>query len=206
MQRNLSDSVRPKFQTVKVFASIEVLREYPAAFWVDASVRFLSNKINPAINLVSKNSGLVFFVAYTFQSTFEVTHPNTFEYLPTNISAAQKIKHVETSSFLILRTQTMYRNILWWWYLCSLTKDCIMPTFDLKCDFMKRNPNYPFRKTDGATYQGCHKMEQSVLNILAGNLYDFNVSAYTVSYADRVTLLRFDSELQGVFKVKQCPS
>ena len=185
VQRNMSGDAKAKYQTAKIFAIIEALHNFQTVMWIDASVRFHSWNLTALYKKAVESTGLVFVNSVSYVRTLEVTHPKTFLYLPTNMTAAMHNNHVATTAFLIMRTAKIYNNIIWWWYLCSLDINCIAPTQIVKCDFIKA-PNWSPRVIE---YHNCHRMDQSVLNILAGNLFNYDVNKYSLQYADGHSLL-----------------
>ena len=204
VQHTMSDSTRAKYQTAKIFAIIQALHDYPTVMWIDTSVRFHSGDLSAVNRRAIQNSGLVFLVTHSFSSTFEVTHPSTFKYLPTNVSAVMFNDQVETSAFLIMRTEKIYSDVIWWLYLCSLVKDCIAPILNQECRFMLESNNWETRVTHGYTYQNCHHMELSVLNILAGNLCKFDVNLYALEHKERIELVETDKKARRRYTMQNC--
>ena len=67
-------------------------------------------------------------------SVFAVTHPLMYRYLPTYTSALQRTPCYQ-STMLIVNTKKNCVSFLWWYYICSLTKICIAPTYKSVCHF-----------------------------------------------------------------------
>ena len=100
-------------------------------------------------------------------NTFSVTHPSMFEYLSTNLTEMQNISQYEANIVLLYRTRAIYDDVIRWWALCALTEACIAPTDKLACHF-----------TTKSSYADCHRFDQSALNILLANRFNFEFKRY----------------------------
>ena len=86
----------------------------------------------------------------------------------------------------------LYDNVLRWWFLCALHRACIAPTRDIACRFRGRD-----------RYAGCHRYDQSALNILIVNYFNDNRMAYVTS-VERRLLLSVESGSHGKEEVLVC--
>lgn len=159
------------FQIAKAFVIAEALRFHSAVLWMDASIRLKTNNFERIFAKAVNSSGLVFF-STVYHSTYSVTPPGMFRYLPSSTEEQQKIDHVQSGAIFIVRTKLISENIIWWFLLCSYTEDCVFSEHinslcPRKSDAYKRNMSF-----------NCSRFDQSVLNVLASNLYDFNVRQY----------------------------
>ncbi|ELU07489.1 hypothetical protein CAPTEDRAFT_204101 [Capitella teleta] len=177
---------RPLYQAHKIFVIMDAMADNDAVFWIDTSVRFMSNNLTSAYNKAIESDGIVYF-SKTTHSTFAVTHPSTYNFIPTNLTAQKKLNQLATNAALYYKTRKIFDGVLWWWFLCALRKDCISPTTEMICDFGLRD-----RMLE---YAGCHRVDQSVANLLVSNLYGFEIERCLAS-------LRED----GVFKIKRHPT
>ena len=67
----------------------------------------------------------------------------------------------------------LYDNAIRWWFLCALERDCIAPTSDLYCNF----------KRGFHRYVRCHRYDQSSLNILLANYFDYDETRYVSKFS-----------------------
>ena len=58
-------------------------------------------------------------------------------------------------------------------YLCALDVKCTDPPTSTSCHWPKKNR--------GQTYANCHRYDQSIVNVLAVNRWNFDVPAYHVN-------------------------
>ena len=186
-----------RFQAAKVFAILNALIEYPAVFWMDASTRLTSGDLDLAYQMALKNSGLVFFsTALSYISTFSLTPPATFSYLPSDPHFMQTILHVQSGAFFLLRSHKILTKVLWWFTLCTLDRSCLLNNTEIICDFQRSR-----LKPDKTVYQNCTRADQSVLNILAANLYQFDVQAYCIR---NQTILEVHTQPTPLYKEMIC--
>lgn len=71
---------------------------------------------------------------------------------------------------LIYHTEQIHRHIMQWWLACSLDPQCVALTRQSGCDF---------RGEKWKQYAHCHRYDQSVLNILVTNFFQYNTTSYT---------------------------
>ena len=109
----------------------------------------------------------------TGHSIYSATHPQMYQYIPTNINKMQQVDQHEAGCVFIYRSKEIYENILRWWVLCALDKNCIAPTDKLNCG--------DIYKGGKEMYANCHRFDQSALNILMANFFDFSDRKYYVS-------------------------
>ncbi|ELU04833.1 hypothetical protein CAPTEDRAFT_198493 [Capitella teleta] len=186
----------PRYQSMKIQAVALVLVETPYVIWADASVRFLKSDLRPQIALAKQNGDLVFFTRTEIHSTFAVTDPNTYEFLPTDLSQQQRPIHVQSTSFMLINTPEVFHNVIWWWLICSLDKSCIAPNENTHC--------FPNTAINNMTeYLGCHRCDQSVVNVLVSNWFNFNQSRYFLSEVER-PLIKIERFKSMKLAVKQC--
>jgi hypothetical protein len=152
-------------------------------FWFDASIRFNTPNLGPAFNVVIQNGGVsMFSKAGAGHSTFAVTDPKMWQYLVTD-PEKQKLKaQYEANSILIYRTERIVKRVLIWHILCALDRDCIAPRGSQQlCGFTKD----PYNQRHGA----CHRYDQSAINTLLSNLYNFMPSSYVPPKDESGTIL-----------------
>lgn len=166
-----------RYQSAKIFTILDALHDYPMVVWIDASVRFTKGDLSAAIYKAKKNGGLVFISNYANHSTFAVTHPWTYRYLPSDMNAQKVSAHFESNAILIFRTRVVYENILWYWYLCAMEPKCIIPTTNVECH-IKEHLDRGDTQRVWLAYLNCNRVDQAVVNILALNKYNFKTYKY----------------------------
>ncbi|ELU10891.1 hypothetical protein CAPTEDRAFT_199391 [Capitella teleta] len=168
--KDLNHSMPFVIYAAKIISINHALQDFDGVFWLDASVRFIGGDLRPIFKKASENGGLV-FISRQFHSSYSVTHPKTYEYLPTDKDQLKRLKQVEAMYF-IYKSEKIYQNVAWWLLLCALEKECVSPSLNLKCSFpLKEYMN---------TYVGCHRYDQAAVNILAANHFDYDDSRYYV--------------------------
>ena len=139
----------------------EVLEESPAVFWIDSSIYFTSNNFSAVFRQLDHQKKGVLSFSNSRTSIFEVTHPEMYQYLPMSTVRAKRVSVPESGCILLYRTADVYNHIVRWWLLCALQQQCMAPTTSqLHCNRRNRQ-----------TYAGCHRYDQSALNILLANLF-----------------------------------
>ena len=73
------------------------------------------------------SDGFVMFGS-TGHSNFAVTHPGMFRYLPTDIGKQKQTTQFGATAAFVVNTRSNFDEVLWWYYLCALTEDCIAPS------------------------------------------------------------------------------
>ncbi|ELU18765.1 hypothetical protein CAPTEDRAFT_218495 [Capitella teleta] len=163
-------SGRSIFQGAKILCIMDALINNSGAFWIDASVRFFnSSGFSVLFQNVIRNGGFA-MMSNAHHSTYAATHPGMYAYLPTDIEGQKRCCQGQSGATLVYKTHKVFDGIIWPWFLCSLTAECMTPTMQLGCKFKKDDVL--------RTYAGCHRVDQSALNILASNLYNHNNSEY----------------------------
>ena len=136
-----------------------MLLEFGNIFYFDASIRFRTSNISAAIQHALMNRGILSFLN-AGHSNWAVTHEKMYEYLPVDIDLMKQYEQHESGAFIMMNTKWIQENVMIWFVLCSLEKDCIAPTTQQECLF------------EGDPYQrhaNCHRYDQSALNILVSN-------------------------------------
>lgn len=159
------DNARPfMFYVGKILTVTHALQDYDGIIWMDTSVRFLHGNLTPIFLNARENGGIAFF-RRTHHSMYSTTHPDTYKYLPSNLEKLKMTKQFDAAYF-IYKSAAIYKNIVWWLHLCAMHKSCIAPVYELECNF----PDHDFNNM----YSGCHRYDQSVINILMANYFQFD--------------------------------
>lgn len=172
------------------------LEEFGAIWYMDTSVRWKKDRLelvydeircrkdhalpeswnffeNPNATLECGKS------AYLLQSSsdhgvFPTTHPGVYEYIPTLLRyLKQRSSENHDAGFVFVVRTADAVNILKWYVLCALEKDCMAPPgARLACRFGDDR---------FAHYAECHRYDQSVINLLLANAYGYNAKNNYVS-------------------------
>ncbi|CAJ0598157.1 unnamed protein product [Cylicocyclus nassatus] len=116
-------------------------------------------------------------------SIFAATHPGMYSYIPTDIEAIKKNESMNyDANFQFIVKTTDALEILKWYVLCALEKECMAPyAARVWCDF--KNDQY-YR------YAGCHRYDQSAINLLLANSYGYNIANYVSNLGDGAVIDR----------------
>ena len=163
----------------------EMIREFPGVFWMDAEVRLARPLPSTAHQDAVDSHGFIFNHIRINHSNYAVTHPMLYNFLPTDISAMKLLKQRESGSIRFYRTSAAYRSVLRWFYMCAFDPLCAEPTTQVTCNLNRDRFNI---------YCGCHRYDQSLLNILVQNYVGY-------SQTKSVTKEIFDLVDRGVWKL-----
>lgn len=117
-------------------------------------------------------------------SCYAATAPAMYGYLPMPARAAANVTMRGANIVYVYRTRTVYDDVVRWWFLCALERRCIAPKHgsELQCRFHSGG-------NDGgetgehidrsrSEWAGCHRFDQSALNILLANRFAFDDRKY----------------------------
>lgn len=174
-----------KFQVTKPLVIASALKDHPALLYLDASVRIKTSNLNKAMTMAKQNGGMTSFTG-TMDSVFTTTDKSMYKYLPSDMEKLKKVPCLQSGTLLVYHTKFVFENILWWWYLCALNADCMAPPGStLQCT----------GDVSWTKHRGCHRYDQSALNILMANAFNFEYSKYFSAFnvdIQRYTTKRFN--------------
>ena len=145
------------------------MNEYGGVFYMDTSVRLMTHDLDPVFRLSQWNGGFVHFHASKY-SIYSATHEKLFSFFPTKKSVIKTMPMNAGGAFLVYNTDKTYRNIMWYWCMCTLDKTCYIPTLEMNCDMN----SYDKWKD----YMHCHKFDTSIQNILISNAHGYDANKY----------------------------
>ncbi|GMR62906.1 hypothetical protein PMAYCL1PPCAC_33101 [Pristionchus mayeri] len=144
----------------------EVFSEFEH-FWIaDTSVRFFN--VTPFLtdfynNITSSAIETMALRHPSSHSIFAATHPSMYEYLPIDAALAKELEMLDANTMFIARSE-MTREAIKWNALCALTEECMAPSGEgIYCNF--REDRYTMRA-------GCHRFDQSSINIIMASLLE----------------------------------
>lgn len=150
----------------------QALNDYGAIMWVGRETEefFITGEINTAI-AQAQQSGIVAWTLETGDATSTLTHPRMFAYFKTE-ALKYRFQHMVSSSHLIIyNTNKIHTNVMLPWVQCALSYSCISPVGAESSYCSQRKPRY--------LYSGCHHYDESALNIILGQAFNFAENDYT---------------------------
>lgn len=152
----------------------QALNEYGAIIWIGRETEeyFVSADISAAV-AQAQQSGIVAWMLDTGDATSTLTHPKMFSYFKTT-AVKYRFQHMISSSHLVIyNTKEIHNNVMLPWVQCALSHSCISPTGAEANYCSLRKPRY--------LYSGCHHYDESALNIILGQAFNFLDDKYTYS-------------------------
>ena len=160
--------------------------------WVNPLYRLTTYEFAPLIHQ-SHDTGILAVGQSTAYTTYAATHPDMIKFIPTNIEKLSREPHFEIRAILIHNTPEVHENIMKVFTACAMEDSCLAPSgakWACHFDFTGRKP------------AGCHRFDESALNILLKNWFNFDVS----KYAKRNNYFqRYDSSYRPVIKTCRDP-
>ncbi|XP_045200210.2 uncharacterized protein LOC123554262 [Mercenaria mercenaria] len=144
------------------------LSEFGHMIWVNPKFRITSNEIAPLIH-ESHDQGVLAIGQSAAYSTYAATHPDMFKFIQTDVEKLSREPHFEIRAILIHNTPEVHQNIMKVFSACAMEDSCLAPEgakWACRFDFTGRKP------------AGCHRYDESALNILLKNWFDFDMSRY----------------------------
>lgn len=154
-----------------------MLLEHPVVWYIDSSIQFRKSVDvvyeaieNCAGNVQSCSTYPWILVEWTGHSIYSATNPGMYNYLPMPDYWAKNISMYAGGVELIYGLKENKENVLRYWVLCALQKDCMGPEgAQTYCSF-------------GANryiqYAKCHRYDQSAINILMAWVTGFREDRY----------------------------
>lgn len=137
-----------------------VANEYHFVFWMDASIRFLTDDLEATIGQ-ARERGVLFTIGDG--PVAMRTHPATFRYLKEEQCEFKSLNETYATFIIIYSTRLVTKYILKPWVSCALVLGCMLPD--------TRPGNHINCGHHGWVYHDCHRFDQSVLSILLYRLY-----------------------------------
>jgi hypothetical protein len=148
----------------------EILKTYSGAFWIDSSVAFVSGNMTDIFQqLLHTNNRGVFLFVETAHTNLPVTHPQTYQYLPSNLTALLSVRQLQAGVMLLYRTRFVIKHVIRWWVYCALEEQCIAPDKNRFCNL---------RRLNSTSYIGCHRYDQTAVNLILANAFNYTDHEY----------------------------
>ena len=179
----------------------DILRDFPAVFLVDVPFDAHVSQLGGILRRVMASDGL-FTLRPSGHSVYAATHPDLYGFLPTDTGRLMAIRMWAFTTGLVYNTKTVYKGVLYWWYLCALDKRCVEPhNITSPCPLVVNNPSVDQFST---YFSRCHRHDQSAINVLAANHYDYRVSMYTMYQPEIFMQLHKNDTKNYQHKAKVC--
>ncbi|XP_045187540.1 uncharacterized protein LOC123545263 [Mercenaria mercenaria] len=137
-----------------------LLMEFDFVWWVDTSVRFITDDIDSVVEQAILHS-LLYKVSAHERTLTRNTMMETFEFLRENSCKFKQLREVFATA-LLFHVDRISLIAVQAWVKCALNERCIAPYGSLlkhRCDFSK-------------DYDGrCHRFDQSVIGIIIRRLF-----------------------------------
>ncbi|PIC54199.1 hypothetical protein B9Z55_003551 [Caenorhabditis nigoni] len=144
----------------------QVLRDYGSLWYLDSSVIFEKSNVSHVYDLVNCYGKV--------RKRYKV-----YKYFPTNPGELkkEKAKMYDAGFVFAVNTRQTMMNIVKWYFLCALEEDCMAPkSAVLGCQFVDDDR---FR-----TYAGCHRYDQSIINLVLANQFWYDRRYYVSQIVD----------------------
>lgn len=127
-------------------------------------------------------------------ATSAVTNYRMYQYIPTDKKKMQLSLHVVPKALLIHNEDWVFENFLRALVACALEEKCQAPLgAEDTCVF----------DVTGTKYASCHKYDESSLNIILKNYFDFDISKFYVPSPSYFA--NFDPEKEQGMKMCRSP-
>ena len=138
----------------------ELLQEHPGVFYIDSSIRFTAPYNDEHYHQARRMGGFLFnHFGKRSSSTFTETHPDIYDYLPSNTTSLQTMINKAAGVILVYRTEKICRDVILPWVMCLLNEGCAQPMGII----------YQNCKVTQRDVFSCHRFDQAVINLLIHN-------------------------------------
>ena len=127
----------------------------------------------------------------------QLTHAETLEYLNVTREAMQNVKGIE-GGLVLFKTNEVAMRVIDLWYDCAMHEDCIAPKKALHVPC-----NFKLVKRGATEYIGCHRFDQSVLNVVIVREYGRKVYDYILDSLINKSL-QVNRSASHEYTVKKC--
>lgn len=145
---------------------------------------------------VQSDSGILAWPMESNPAVSSLTHKKMFEYFHTDSDNFIFSPMISGNYLVIVNTESIHKDIMLPWVLCSITRDCIVPigAQSAGCRFDKK-PQY--------RYSGCHSYDTSALNIVLGQKFKLDYSKYTYEGLKLFTSVTLDDAINSLKELEQ---
>ena len=117
-----------------------------------------------------RNKGMVLVShPYPNYSNYAFTDPVMYKFMPTDVDRQKTVHQVCTCAMLIYNTEIIYKQVLYWMYLCSLEATCCPPITPITVSKVDHTDMTVFR---------ARRFDQAMANLLLSNLNNYDATRY----------------------------
>ena len=158
---------------------------------MDTSFRWKTFNMTQLYQRARDSDGFVLF-GTTGHSNFAVTHPGMYSYLPTNVGRQKRTEQFGATAAFVVNTRSNFDEMLFSYYQCALTQDCIASMTNRFCKFSKDRYS---------RFANCHRFDQSLANVLLSTRWCYNSTRYGLPDS---SLFAIQRSVTSHFKIKVC--
>jgi len=144
------------------------LAEFGHIVWINPQFKLGTQELAPLLH-ESHETGIMIVGQTASYSTFSATHPKMMEFIPSDSEKLSRNPHIEIRAIIIHNTDDVHEHVMKMFTACALEENCLAPPgskWQCKFDFTGRKP------------AGCHRYDESALNILLKNWFDFDATKF----------------------------
>ena len=163
---------------------------FGAIFWVDASFRAKDRveEWGDIFQTAIRNKGMVLVKhPYPHWSNYAFTDPVMYKFMPTDVDRQKTVHQVCTCAMLIYNTEVIYKQVLYWMYLCSLEATCCPPIAPIA----KQYSHFSKAERRDMTVYKVRRYDQAMANLLLSNLNNYDATRYA-GVEDHMKIKRVD--------------
>ncbi|WAR28714.1 hypothetical protein MAR_014418 [Mya arenaria] len=144
------------------------LAEFGHITWINPQFRLGTQELAPLLH-ESHELGIMVVGQSASYSTYSATHPKMLEFIPSDTEKLSFHPHIEIRAIVIHNTDDVHQHVMKMFAACALEENCLAPPGSkrqCKFDFTGRKP------------ADCHRYDESALNILLKNWFDFDMNKF----------------------------
>ena len=137
--------------------------------WVNPNFRLGTQQLAPLVH-DSHETGILVIGQSASYTTFSATHPDMLKFIQTNEQKLSQNPHIEIRAIMVHNTKEVHDQIMRVFTACALEPSCLAPPgakWQCRFDFT------------GRKHADCHRFDESALNILLKNMFDFDMASFT---------------------------
>lgn len=146
----------------------KLLNDNGTVIWVEPSgYSFISGDIKPLLRR-AQETGIIAWTSKDPVST--ITYDKMYKYFKASAEQYYFLETAYTNQLILHNSKNLHNKVMLPWVKCALSSDCINPVGASNTGCTDRKPLY--------LYRGCHKYDVAALNIILGQVFDYDESRY----------------------------
>lgn len=146
------------------------LAEFGHITWINPNWKLATQEFSSVIH-DSHDTGILLITQSASYSTYAVTHRSMLSFIPTtNMEKLKQDNHLEIKAMIIHNTPDVHEKFMKLFTACAMEESCLAPRgarWQCSFDFTGRKP------------ANCHRYDESAINILLKNMFDFDYSRFS---------------------------